>query len=96
MIWWKLYSRKNPSCEYCRQAKELLDLYGIDYYEIDLDDLGVRDYFKERGFRTVPQIFREDQHIGGFNALEQYLKDEQIDKEKEYRRKGRKDEFHSA
>lgn len=94
--WWKLYSRKDPPCKYCVQAKELLDLYGIDYKEFDLEDPGVRQMFSEQGYRTVPQIFKEDVYIGGLVALQHYLERERLDKELEYKKKGGKDVYHSA
>lgn len=77
MIWWTLYTRKDPPCEWCQKAKELLQVYGINYYEIDYTDEGVKEMFSEKGLRTVPQAFRESQHIGGYNALERYLQDVQ-------------------
>lgn len=96
MIWYTIYTRKDPPCKFCRDAKDLLDLHGIDYKEIDIDEPGIRDLMKERGLKTVPQVYRETQHIGGFLALENHLKEMKLDEEKKYRRKGRKDEYHSA
>lgn len=95
-IWFTLYSRRDPPCEYCKQAKDLLDLYGIDYHEVDINDEGVRDMFKERGFHTVPQIFIEKTSLGGFNALENYLKDRTIDKEIKHKSKGKVTAYRTA
>lgn len=96
MIWYTLYSRKDPPCEYCDQARELLKVYGCNYYEVDINEDGIRDMFKERGFRTVPQVFRETTHIGGFNALSEFLKKEKLDEEVKYRSKGKGTSFKSA
>lgn len=85
-VWFKLYTRKEPTCEWCQKARELLRVYGKNYYEIDINDKGVKEMFSERGFKTVPQVFREDKHIGGYNAIEEFLREEQNDKEEEYRR----------
>jgi len=59
-------------CPFCLRAKLLLWLKGVDYteYKIDGDD-AARHRMAERanGRRTVPQIFINDQHIGGFDDL---------------------------
>ena len=60
-------------CPYCVRAKTLLDEKGLEYTEINLD--GKADELmalKERtGQRTVPQIFIDDEFIGGFSELSQ-------------------------
>ncbi len=96
--WFTLFSRKDPPCKYCIQAKELLDLHGIDYKEVDIEDPGVRQMFSEKGLRTVPQIFIEDRHLGGFTALEEFIKHAEKEKLIEYRTRGnrKRDEFHGA
>jgi glutaredoxin len=85
--WYTLYTRKSPPCSWCQKARELLQVYGLDYYEIDIEEDGVKEMFSEKGFRTVPQVFKEKSHIGGYNALENLLHNEQKQKEEEYRRK---------
>ena len=59
-------------CPYCDRAKALLTQKGAEYTEkrIDLnpDDLQAM-LEKSNGARTVPQIFINDQHIGGFDQL---------------------------
>jgi len=65
-----------PICGYCSAAKRLLATKGVSVTEIDVMKFPERrDEMVERanGRRTVPQIFVEDHHIGGFddlNALE--------------------------
>lgn len=65
------------TCPYCVKAKNLLSNKGVEYEEIDItDDPDARVALVEKanGMRTVPQIFINDQHIGGFdqlNALDQ-------------------------
>jgi len=60
------------TCPFCLRAKLLLWLKGVNYteYKIDGDD-AARYRMAERanGRRTVPQIFINDQHIGGFDDL---------------------------
>ena len=64
-----VYSSAN--CPYCVRAKELLDRKGIQYDEIRVDqDTNQRDFMMEKsGRRTVPQIFINDQPIGGCDDL---------------------------
>ncbi|MGD1950045.1 MAG: glutaredoxin 3 [Leptolyngbyaceae cyanobacterium] len=66
------------TCPFCRQAKQLLDKKGVNYSEYALDgDEIARDAMVARGTygrRSVPQIFINNQHIGGnddLHALEQ-------------------------
>lgn len=84
-IWYKLYTDKRIDCPWCIKARELLQVYGIDYKEFDVSEPGVKEMFSEKGLRTVPQVFRESQHIGGYNALEHFLREEQKQIEKEKR-----------
>lgn len=69
-----VYSTK--VCPYCRNAKQLLDKKGLSYEEILIDDEDPEQAEKKRnemiarsGRRTVPQIFINDQSIGGFDDL---------------------------
>jgi len=58
-------------CPYCVRAKQLFQRKGIDYQEIDVSlDHDLRIKLVERTKqRTVPQIFINDQHIGGCDDL---------------------------
>jgi glutaredoxin 3 len=62
------------TCPYCIRAKLLLWWRGVNYseYKIDGDELA-RAKMAERanGRRSVPQIFINDQHIGGCDELYQ-------------------------
>jgi glutaredoxin 3 len=64
-----VYSSAN--CPYCIRAKELLESKGIHYEEIRVDlDPAQKDLMIERsGRRTVPQIFINNQPIGGCDDL---------------------------
>lgn len=64
------------TCPYCIQAKELLKKKGVKFEEIrvDLDPAKRDEMVHLSGRRTVPQIFINDEPIGGFDdmwALEQ-------------------------
>lgn len=59
-------------CPYCIRAKQLLERKGIEYKEINLSNetAEVRTELMQRTkHRTVPQIFINDQFIGGFDQL---------------------------
>ncbi len=59
-------------CPYCTRAKGLLKRKGAKYTEYDVtndDDGRIKLVEKSGGQRTVPQIFIDDKHIGGFDDL---------------------------
>lgn len=58
-------------CPYCNAAKNLLKSKGLDYEEIRIDlDPEQRKIMMEKANRTsVPQIFINDHHVGGFDDL---------------------------
>ncbi|WP_312159465.1 glutaredoxin 3 [Acinetobacter sp.] len=59
-------------CPYCIRAKQLLERKGVQYKEINLSNEApeVRVELMQRtNHRTVPQIFINDQFIGGFDQL---------------------------
>jgi glutaredoxin 3 len=58
-------------CPYCTRAKMLLDQKGVEYEEIrvDLDMNKRREMTKLSGRTSVPQIFINDDHIGGCDDL---------------------------
>jgi len=64
------------TCPYCFAAKSLLTEKGISFNEYDVSfDRAMRENLMDKtGRRTVPQIFFNEKHIGGFVDLEQYFK----------------------
>ncbi|WP_137150801.1 MULTISPECIES: glutaredoxin 3 [Devosia] len=60
-----------PTCPYCHAAKALLADKGADYTEITVLDPALRETMTQRanGRRTVPQIFIDDAHIGGYDDI---------------------------
>ena len=64
-----------PGCGYCARAKALLDARGLDYTERDVADGDVRAEFTTRLPRegTIPQVFVDDRHIGGYEDLALWL-----------------------
>ena len=69
-----IYSSYN--CGYCDRAKKLLDEKKINYKEINIqENPAEREVMlkKANGKRTVPQIFINDIHIGGFQELHKII-----------------------
>lgn len=65
-----------PYCPYCTKAKNLLELSNIPYTEkILYEDLS-KEQLLERvpEAKTVPQIWIDDNHIGGYDELVEFLK----------------------
>ena len=59
-------------CPYCVSAKNLLKAKGLEWTEVRIDtDPAQRDAMLTRsgGRRSVPQIFINDRHVGGFDDL---------------------------
>ena len=61
-----------PMCVFCDAAKRLLTKKNIPYKEINvaLDENKREEMLKKsNGKRTIPQIFIEDFHVGGYEEL---------------------------
>ena len=61
-----------PYCNYCDAAKRLLTRNNAPYKEINVAEVdGAKDEMikKANGKRTIPQIFFDDQHIGGYDEV---------------------------
>ena len=66
-----------PSCGFCDAAKKLLGRNNLEYKEIDIStDPNLMDEMikKASGKRTIPQIFFEDHHVGGYQELRELEK----------------------
>ena len=68
-------------CPYCTMAKRLLDKKGLSYREINVDQTpGLREELMlKTQRRTVPQIFIDDYHVGGFDDLYALEKSKKLD-----------------
>ena len=68
----KITMYTGPMCNFCDAAKRLLSRNNLKYEEIDISTKdGLRDEMikKASGKRTIPQIFFDDHHIGGYVEL---------------------------
>ncbi|MDH3689512.1 MAG: glutaredoxin family protein [Gammaproteobacteria bacterium] len=71
-----------PQCGYCKQAKEILDQKGLSYQDLDISDQQHRTELMRRLPRTrsIPQIFVDGEHIGGFEDLQTLDADSRLNK----------------
>ena len=61
-----------PMCNFCSAAKHLLNKKKISYVEIDIgyDEKKREEMLKKsNGAKTIPQIFIEEKHVGGYVEL---------------------------
>jgi glutaredoxin 3 len=61
----------SPFCGYCGAAKRLLAQKGYGFEEIDVvfDPMRRDEMLQLCGRRTIPQIFIDGAHIGGYDDL---------------------------
>jgi len=75
----EIYS--SPNCKYCDMAKDFLDNLGEHYEVIDIVETpSGREFLVSQGLRSVPQIWINDHHVGGYDLLLNYYMNQQ-DKE---------------
>ena len=71
-----------PFCNYCDAAKKLLARNKASYIEIDISkvDGAMNEMInKANGKRTIPQIFFDDQHIGGYDEVRALEKEDKLE-----------------
>ena len=70
-----------PSCSFCDAAKRLLVRNNISFQEINISlEEGKRKEMLEKtnGKRTIPQIFFDKDHIGGYVELRELEKTDSL------------------
>ena len=70
-----------PLCNYCEAAKRLLTRNKVEYKEISIATVdGAMDEMisKANGKRTIPQIFFDEQHIGGYDDVRALEKENKL------------------
>ena len=63
-------------CIWCDRAKGLLNAHSIHFEEFDLSNDEERVQFYEKlgdNVKTVPQVFINDQRVGGYQDLRAWL-----------------------
>jgi glutaredoxin 3 len=58
-------------CPYCVRAKSLLSRKGMEYEELRIEGNRsvMREMIKRSQRNTVPQIFIDDYHVGGYDDM---------------------------
>ena len=70
-----------PMCAFCDAAKRLLVRNNLSFKEIDIstgDGLMEEMINKSNGKRTIPQIFFDDEHIGGYDETRALEKENKL------------------
>ena len=70
-----------PLCNYCDAAKRLLNRNNAPNKEINIAEVnGAMDEMikKANGKRTIPQIFFDDKHIGGYDDVRALEKENKL------------------
>ena len=70
-----------PLCNFCDAAKKLLTRNNVEYKEINIAIVdGAMDEMisKANGKRTIPQIFIEEHHVGGYEELRALEKENKL------------------
>jgi len=70
------------SCPYCIRAKSFLKSKGVLFNELEVDgqpELIAEAVKRSDGMRTVPQIFIENYHVGGYDDLADLDQDGKLD-----------------
>ena len=71
-----------PRCNFCDAAKRLLQRNNIPYKEINIAlEEGKREemLLKSKGRQTIPQIFFDEYHVGGYMELREIEKKGELD-----------------
>jgi len=69
------------SCPFCQRAEILLTKKGVEFKKIDIesDERLFDEMVKRAGNDSVPQIFINDRHIGGFDDMVELDIDDELD-----------------
>ena len=67
----KLTLYTQDDCFYCKEMKRKLVEWDFDFREINVSyDMFAKDFLKERGHRTVPQLYWNDTHVNKLPTTE--------------------------
>ena len=79
----KILMYSGPMCNFCEAAKRLLNRNNLKFDVIDISEgADIRDEMikKSNGKRTIPQIFFDDYHVGGYTELRALEKNGDLEK----------------
>lgn len=69
-------------CPYCTMAERLLTRKGVAQIQkvrVDADPQKMHEMMQKTGRRTVPQIYIDEFHVGGFDDLAELDQDGKLD-----------------
>ena len=70
-----------PICNYCDATKRLLKRNSLEFTETDISsgsEVLEEMISKSNGQRTIPQIFFDNLHIGGYNEIRELEKQKKL------------------
>ena len=77
----KIIMYTGPMCGFCDAVKRLLQRNNLSFNEIDIsskDGLMEEMIKKAKGKRTIPQIFFNEYHVGGYQELRNLEKENKL------------------
>ena len=77
----KIFIYTGPVCNYCDAAKRLFKRNNLEFSEVDIStgpEILDQMISKSNGKRTIPQIFFDDEHIGGYIELRELEKEKKL------------------
>ena len=77
----KITMYTGPMCNFCDAAKRLLQRNNLSFNEIDISsNEGLMEEMikKAKGKRTIPQIFFNEYHVGGYQELRALEKENKL------------------
>ena len=77
----KIIMYTGPMCNFCDAARRLLQRNNLSFNEIDIsskDGLMEEMIKKAKGKRTIPQIFFNEYHVGGYQELRTLEKENKL------------------
>lgn len=64
----------SAKCPWCDKAQALLSERGLEYIYVDISkNQFFLNLFNSTHFKTIPQIWEKDKHVGGYEDLAKHL-----------------------
>lgn len=71
-----VYGRSVPPCPYCDNLKVYLEETQVEYEYKDISEEEIFEEFMQHRLRTVPAIFVDGEHKGGFTEAKNIFEGE--------------------
>jgi glutaredoxin 1 len=64
----------SPNCKWCEKAVGLCMMENLEFTYHDMSQNPIAlNFFRTQGFTTVPQIYSNGTHVGGFTEFQEYI-----------------------